>query len=99
VELKRLYVLFAIEIATLRGPRARGDRHPVGAWVAQQARDLLMAVGDDLGRFRFVLCDRDTKFTAAFGVVLPSRGSGCCPRRYGHRGQRLRGALGRHRAA
>src|SRR6266536_2321451 len=48
--------------------------HPVGARVVQQARNLLMAVGDDLGRFRFLICDRDTKFTAAFDAVFAAEG-------------------------
>jgi len=44
--------------------------HPVGDWVAQPARNLLMEVGDDLGQFRFVIRDRDAKFTAVFDAVF-----------------------------
>jgi putative transposase len=86
VLLRRLYVLFAIEVATRRVHVLGVTSHPAGEWVAQQARNLLMAVGDDLGRFRFLIRDRDTKFTATFDGSLPPRRSRCLSRRCERRG-------------
>jgi transposase InsO family protein len=67
---KRLYLPFVIEVATRRVHVLGVMPDPVGEWVAQQARNLVMGIGKDVGRFRFVIRDRDTKFTAAFERVV-----------------------------
>jgi len=75
VWLKRLYVLFFIELDTRRVHLAGVTANPDGAWVTQQARNLLLALDEQSLRMRFLLRDRDTKFTRAFDDVMSSEGA------------------------
>jgi transposase InsO family protein len=70
--LHRLYVLFFIEVGTWRVHLAGVTAHPDGAWVAQQARTLLMLEHRPL---QFLIRDRDAKFTRAFDDVFRSEGA------------------------
>ena len=72
VTLRRLYVLFFIELGNRRVHLAGCTPNPSGAWVVQQARNLSFT--NVLERTRFLIHDRDSKFTAAFDELFHSEG-------------------------
>jgi putative transposase len=74
ISLQRLYVLFFIELASRRVYLAGCTANPTGAWVTQQAREFAWTLTQQPGRFRFLIRDRDSKFTRDFDAVFASEG-------------------------
>ena len=72
--LQTLYGLVFIEIGSRRVHFAGCTAHPDNAWVTQQARQLMWTLDDNHLAIRFLIHDRDTKFTTAFDTVFQSEG-------------------------
>jgi putative transposase len=74
VWLRRLYVLFFVSVGTRRVEYVACARHPDSAWMMQQARNLLMDLDDRGERPRFLIHDRDRKYSRAFDAIFGSEG-------------------------
>ena len=67
-------MLFFIELRSRRVHLAGLTANPTAAWVTQQARNLTMTWGEGGDRVRFLVHDRDAKFTASFDEIFRTEG-------------------------
>jgi transposase InsO family protein len=74
ISLRRIYVLFFIELSTRRVHLAGLTENPDGAWTAQQARNLVFSLRDRDRPLEFLIRDNDGKFTSAFDTAFNAEG-------------------------
>src|SRR2546423_445553 len=74
VLLRRIYALIAVEHGSRRTFLVGVSAHPSGAWTTQAARNLLMDLGDRATTLKFLLRDRDSRFTPGFDAVFAADG-------------------------
>ncbi len=73
--LRTLYVLLFIELGSRRMHLSPSTAHPDSAWVTQQARNLALDLDARARPLRFLIHDRDTKFSRPFDAVVRSEGA------------------------
>ena len=74
VWLRTLYILVFIELGSRRIHVSPSTAHPDSAWVTQQARNLALGLDVRASPVRFLIRDRDAKFSRSFDAVLRSEG-------------------------
>jgi putative transposase len=74
VFLTRIYALIAVEHGSPQAYLLGVTAHPTGAWTTQAARNLLMDLGDRATTIKFLLRDRDSRFTKAFDEAFAADG-------------------------
>jgi putative transposase len=70
VLLKRIYALIAVEHGSRRAHLVGVTAHPTGEWATQAARNLMMDLADRATSVKFLLRDRDSRFTRSFDAIF-----------------------------
>jgi putative transposase len=74
VTLKRIYVLFVLDVGGRDVHILGATGHPTGAWTTRQARNLPLDLADHAATFRFLVRDRAGQFATSVDAVLAGAG-------------------------